>query len=121
MKRALRWLPALAWMAGIFWLSSGTLPSTGGIEIPDKVAHFGAWLILGALAWWAAAPFGRTQATLLAVVVSAAYGAADEFHQWFVPGRSSDVRDWLADAAGAACAVVLLALIAGRRHRESPN
>jgi len=28
------------------------------------------------------------------------YGASDEFHQYFVPNRSSEVQDWLADVAG---------------------
>jgi VanZ family protein len=113
----LRWLPALAWMAVIFWLSSGELPPTGGFEIPDKVAHFGAWFILGGLAWWGAARLGLGRATVVAIIVPALYGAVDEIHQRFVPGRSADVRDWLADAAGAVCAAVALALIAGRRQK----
>ena len=31
----------------------------------------------------------------------ALYGAADEIHQRFVPNRSCDVLDWLADTLGA--------------------
>jgi VanZ family protein len=45
-----------------------------------------------------------------------AFGALDEVHQGFVPGRSQDAMDWVADAAGAALAVVLWPLLvrAGR-------
>jgi VanZ family protein len=35
------------------------------------------------------------------------YGASDEFHQRFVPGRTADVLDWLADSLGA-CAFVIV-------------
>jgi VanZ family protein len=35
-------------------------------------------------------------------LIATAYGAIDEFHQSFVPGRSSTVADGIADAAGAA-------------------
>jgi len=48
MGRALAWLPALAWAALIFSLSAEpTLPAP---EVPyfDKVAHFGAYAVLGA-------------------------------------------------------------------------
>jgi VanZ family protein len=43
---------------------------------------------------------------LLAIVLAIAYGVSDEFHQRFVPGRSSDVYDVLADAEGAAAAAL---------------
>jgi VanZ family protein len=43
---------------------------------------------------------------LLAMLITAGYGASDELHQWFVPGRTADVFDWLADATGGTIAVV---------------
>ena len=45
---------------------------------------------------------------LAAVVVAVVYGISDEWHQHFVPGRTSDVLDLLADAVGASLSVVLL-------------
>ena len=117
MKAVMRWLPAIAWMAVIFWLSSEAAPLPGGIEIPDKVAHFGVYAILGALLWWAARP-RPLAAAALAIVVASLYGASDELHQRFVPGRTCDLRDWMADFAGAAAAVILITLIFSRRSRN---
>lgn len=54
--------------------------------------------------------------TLRAVAVAALfasfYGITDEFHQWFVPGRTADVNDWIADTIGAAVAVAAVWLVA---------
>ena len=47
-------------------------------------------------------------------------GASDEAHQFFVPGRTSDWHDLLADAAGAAAGVALIWVIAlAARRRKS--
>jgi VanZ family protein len=105
MARALAWLPALAWAALIFSLSARpTLPAP---EVPylDKVAHFGAYAVLGACLAFAVHRSSLPMA--LALFLGAAYGASDEIHQMFVPGRSPDVFDWVADAAGVAASVYL--------------
>jgi VanZ family protein len=36
----------------------------------------------------------------IAVFFVAFYGITDEFHQSFVVGRSSDLKDWMADTVG---------------------
>ncbi|MCA9424620.1 MAG: VanZ family protein, partial [Candidatus Omnitrophica bacterium] len=38
---------------------------------------------------------------LIAIALSALYGISDEFHQSFVPERTSDIFDWFADLVGA--------------------
>jgi VanZ family protein len=83
----------------MFWLSSRSdFPEPGLLPewLPiDKLAHLLLFAVLAALLYLAGvrAP--------LAALVAAAYGLTDEVHQMFVPGRSPDVRDWLADALGA--------------------
>ena len=104
MIRALRdWGPALLW-AGCIFLFSGFPTTPVPLEHDlDKVAHFGAYFVLGALLSW-----GGTRRALPAVVamlIGSAYGASDEIHQMFVPGRFPDVIDWLADTAGAIAGV----------------
>jgi VanZ family protein len=43
-----------------------------------------------------------------AIALAALYGASDEFHQWFVPGRTADVNDWIADVIGATIGIALV-------------
>lgn len=53
----------------------------------------------------AALAFGRSRAPApvrhsILLGIGAIYGMTDELHQMFVPGRSPDVLDWLADVFG---------------------
>ena len=45
----------------------------------------------------------------MAIGVASLYGITDEWHQYYVPGRFSDVMDWIADTLGAALATFLYA------------
>ena len=65
-------------------------------------------------------------ASAIAVGLAAAYGMTDEFHQWFVPGRTADPADWVADVAGAAIGVGVIYLAArvvtsGENRRSQGN
>ena len=99
MKRPARpgwWVPALLIMGTIWWLSSGSDTPGPPLRHPlDWGAHFLAYL---ALAFAVARATGRRG---LAVVLAAWFGAADEVHQAFVPGRDAGLSDWLFDLAGA--------------------
>jgi VanZ family protein len=114
MRRVLPWLPAVAWAGVIFYLSSRpTLPVEPRFPHFDKAAHFGAYAVLGALLAFGA---DRTRVPLaVAIVLGVAYGASDEVHQMFVPGRSPDVLDWAADAAGVLAACLLYTRWRSRR------
>lgn len=99
--RAAAGLGALAWAGLIFWLSSRPSLPAPGFPLSDKVFHFAAYFVLGlALSLAGLRPAAATAAGW-------AYGASDEVHQRFVPGRSADPLDWLADALGVAAAVYL--------------
>ena len=105
MTRFLAWIPAAVWAGAIFYLSSR--PRLPGPELPgiDKVAHFAAYALLASLLIFATE---RSRLPLAAAVVLALlYGASDEIHQMYVPGRSPDVLDWFADAAGVAAATLV--------------
>jgi VanZ family protein len=95
-------------MAAVFALSSmPEPPSPPGIG--DKTQHFAAYAGLGLVTLRATT--GATLAGLgagpavTAWAIATAYGASDEYHQRFVPGRSPDVLDLGADALGAAGAI----------------
>ena len=74
----------------------------------DKLYHAGNFGVLAGLLYLAS---GRAW---LALALASLYGAGDELHQAFVPGRSADAADWLADTVGAALAVFTLRGCAGR-------
>lgn len=83
-------------MAVIWWLSSQ--PETLGPDLRhplDWTAHFLAYLALAFSLGRATA--SRTAAFLIAVW----FGAFDEVHQAFVPGRDAGITDWLFDLLGA--------------------
>ena len=125
MSRLRPWLPALVWAAVIFGLSSIPGPQ---FPLParnlDKLVHAAIFGVLGALCWRAMnATFLRGAAqwrvVLLAVVLTTLYGLADEMHQMFVPRRSPDPNDVLADALGGfAGALLCVAFVAHRRRRR---
>ena len=123
MRFAWRWGPMLAQMGAIFFASSMTaVPDLPG-GLTDKTGHLIGYALLGALAIrgfagaaWAGVGAGSA---VRAVLLSAAYGATDEFHQSFVATRTPDVRDWFADVMGAVLgvAIVLMAARMIRRRR----
>jgi len=96
-------LPALALAGLVFYLSSlpNPLPSLTG-RLWDKALHAIEYGALGALLAWPLARVAPKRAFALALVLASAYGASDEIHQLFVPGRDGDPRDWIADSAGGA-------------------
>ena len=101
MSRAvlLRWGPPLLWAAGIFFLSAQPrLPQLPDVLGWDKLQHTVGYLVGGVLL--ARALTGTKRGLLLAALIGLAYGASDELHQLFVPGRNSSVLDWYADALG---------------------
>lgn len=111
----LRWIPALLWMAGIFWLSSReALPSPPGLSyaVGAVIAHFMAYLILTLLLLFALADSGlpRGRMLLVAGAIAGLYGLSDEFHQYFVPGRDASIEDLIVDLAGVACALGIWSL-----------
>jgi VanZ family protein len=114
LKRALLWGLVLAQMLLIFAASSSSDPGLP-TDVSDKTAHFAAYAVLSALCFNALADGTLAGLTwvraALAVALSVGYGLTDEWHQSFVPERSSDPLDVAADAAGAiAAAAVMLAL-----------
>ena len=98
-------------MAAIFYASSlSKVPGTEGIS--DVVLHvvgYGGLAITAVRATARGRWSGVTIRALgLAWLIATGYGATDEWHQSFTPGRSPEVRDAVNDGIGAAAALGLV-------------
>ena len=100
------WFPILIYCFLIFLQSS--FPSIEDLpQQPhaDKVFHFAGYALLGFLFYRALTTSrikeNRGLLMLLGSLLSALYGASDEIHQYFVPQRSAEVADMIADALGS--------------------
>lgn len=110
-------LPATVYAAIIFYaglIRLAPLPEVGFVPT-DKALHavtFGglALLLVRAIrfVWPTSSPGKRL---LFAVLLASVIGALLEVCQLFVPYRSAEFLDWMADTVGAAAAVGLLALL----------
>ncbi len=101
----------------IYWLiifigtsiPGGSIPSIG---VSDKFKHLGAYFfltILLCLAFYLQErfPFIKRYHLQSSLIVTSVYGVIDEIHQIFIPGRSCDIYDWIADFIGAILGVVI--------------
>ncbi len=113
------WIPPLLYMALIFAVSSMKQPP---LPMPkfewltiDKLYHFIEYAILGILltrAFVKAKPsvVPSKLIWLIAAALSILYGASDEWHQTFVPGRCATLADWIADVLGSIAGVLAVYL-----------
>ena len=106
-------VPPLAVMLTIHILSSF---ESSELTIQPPVAHFDKWAHLGAYAlllssfrFWR----GRRARPLAwlpgAIAASLVVAGGDEWHQSFVPGRTPDFFDWIADSFGIGIAALFWA------------
>jgi VanZ family protein len=100
------WLPVIIWMIVIFIGSSiGSVPRVGGKALDavvHRVAHVIEFAVLGALTLRAMSQGKRVtkRGLISTVIVVVLYGASDELHQRFTPGRSSEGIAVVFDAVG---------------------
>src|SRR6185503_3967893 len=124
-----RWLPVVLWAVCISTFSTSMFAGdrTGTFLMPllhtifpsarperlvamhhalRKLAHFSEYWVLSLLLYRALRRDDEwsLRAAVLSVVIAGLYAAVDEFHQWFVPGRTATPADCLIDISGAAAA-----------------
>lgn len=130
-------LISLVWMAVIFAFShqaySGRITEAylgESANVPVRklghVTEFGvlAWLYLRTMLAFAAARGAVLKprlAYILAFGLAFAYACLDEWHQAFVPGRSSSFYDVLVDSTGMVIALVVTAIVTARAKKKGPS
>jgi VanZ family protein len=136
-----RWLPALLVMSFIFGFSS--LPaqkvqqlSEPGINLlnhminqiapngPKEVewldfGHAIGYLLLASAFYYALTSYPKVKAPAFsALFYSFLYSLTDEFHQLFVPGRSSEFKDILIDTIAASLALLVILSVKHIRNNK---
>jgi VanZ family protein len=121
------WGPPLALMGSIFFLSAqSNLPGAPSPWLEMLLKKGGHATVYGVLAWlyWRAldhhlgdrcTPWTIHVASFLLALL---YGASDEYHQTFVPGRNGNLFDVGIDGLGAA---ITTGLNHWRQQRHSPD
>ena len=115
-KKKLIYIPLI-----VYWIILLTATSLPGNDVPDlhisdKVEHFSAYAILTVFLTFTVLLQNKYQmlkkhAYLLTVLLVSIYGALDELHQLYIPGRSCDIMDWTADTLAACFGVLIVYII----------
>lgn len=73
-----------------------------GLTIEDKIVHFFIFTCYGLCTELALSSFGlkKKPIIILTIIIGLFFGASDEIHQSFVPGRDCSIFDWFADCLG---------------------
>ncbi len=92
------------------------LPSVG---FNDKINHFLAYFILAVLVnltliYQRKSRFLFQKAPIVTIIIGLLYGAFDELHQIFVPGRFAETLDWMADGLGTIVGVLVVYYLISR-------
>lgn len=103
----LRWLdPQISW------------PALNSIQIIiRKLGHLTEYAILAILLWRALATTNLKSSTLFAICLAgcAVFAASDEFHQSFVPSRTSSLHDVMIDTCGAFSGLLICIALTSRK------
>jgi len=117
-------IPFIIWLIAIFIESS--FPSSAYPEVnifqADKIVHIGIYGLLGLLSYISLIHQRKiktlyTNPLLWTVLICSLYGASDEFHQYFVPGRDCEFFDWVGDTVGAVLAVLAIKYFLEKRYK----
>lgn len=127
-KRLLPWLPATLYMLLIWTLSSFPMvTSVEEVPFKDKGVHFVEYGVLAVLLCYALRGSFPERSLRFALFYGALgtvlWGLLDEIHQAYVPSRSADPRDVMADVLGALLGAGVYALfqqVRRKRARRDP-
>jgi VanZ family protein len=116
----------------IYWIILFTATTIPTDKLPqlfpsqDKLEHFVAYAVLAFLL--ALALHFQKKSVLLSskmyvftLLFVLTYGAIDEIHQLFVPGRYCDLLDWCADSIGGLIGILFANLFLKAQYNKSEN
>jgi VanZ family protein len=110
MKKILFFVPAALYYAFIFYLSSRSHDIKIDILFFDKVIHIVEFVLLGILlsfGYFMSLKSPLMVRVVLTICSGILLGGLDEFHQSFIPSRSFEFFDIIADAIGILIGLLL--------------
>ncbi|MDZ7829142.1 MAG: VanZ family protein [Halofilum sp. (in: g-proteobacteria)] len=127
------WIAPALYMLLVVALSS--IPGSGGngtepgpfAWVPSLISNalhlplYAGLAFLWARALVTGAGLVPVRATIIALAIAAAFGVFDELYQGLVPGRSTSLQDWLANAVGAAAGCLVYLRFHRARGRRPTN
>jgi VanZ family protein len=74
----------------------------------DKVMHFFAYTIYGFTIqlYLKSLNLAKSKYIMFTIMIGSLFGLSDEFHQYFIPNRSTEFFDWVADTLGVSFSLV---------------
>ena len=143
-KTIIRWACLLFWFGFIFYMSQKSgddstkqsnlvidLLSFMGINLSDdfttmttfivrKAAHFTEYFILFIFAYRVISIYVSSKmCAIYAIGLVFLYAGSDEFHQYFIPGRTAAFRDVLIDTSGGVFGAIIGCVIGKIRARTN--
>ena len=79
-----------------------------------KLAHYSIYTLGGMIIGTAVFTYeiiSLKKKILITQIIGSAYSVTDELHQYFIPGRSCEVRDMLIDSSGVLTGIILLLIL----------
>lgn len=145
-RKRIYWALLIIWMIIIFLMSHqpGEVSSNQsdlilkifsliGIELNDyfgelatfivrKTAHFSEYMILFFLAYNVLKEYTNSRKVRLILIAFVfLYACTDEFHQYFIPGRSMAFKDVLIDTSGGILGYVIISIIEKIKFMKERN
>ncbi|MBI2855567.1 MAG: VanZ family protein [Chloroflexi bacterium] len=99
-------------------LPGDAAPEDWLIQYRSEAGHLGEYAVLSLLAYaYLRSHATKRRAALLSLALCIAFSLGDELFQSFIPNRAAELKDILLDAAGAAGALSLAAMVVPRLRR----
>lgn len=82
---------------------------TSDFIFQDKVYHFIAYFIYGLSIQLFLLKYRmvKSKYIIYTIIIGSLYGLSDEIHQYFIPNRSTEFFDWVADTLGVICSLTM--------------
>jgi VanZ family protein len=98
-------------------------PPELSFEFQDKLYHFIEYGVFSVLLFFSllnsSRDFFRKNVLVISIFIGASYAIIDEIHQRFIPGRSADILDFVADFLGVALIQIVFWIYYRKRTIDS--